>query len=200
RADGNTCLSAIRSMNTTAYERASALYWQGEHAQAFASLLALAETGCAKAQVNVGWMYSEGIGTPRNIDAALMWYENAAKLESPEGMYYCGRLRTVLGKHDESIKWYEDAARLNYSPAIYRLGYACETGLGVPRDLERARVYYERASFMGHVFARRQLALLLMRGEFGALSMFRAPFLFMSALFNMVRKARKRPYADELKG
>ena len=54
-------------------------YARGEYATAFKQFRALAERGNAKAQHNLGVMYAEGQGVPRDYAEAMKWYRLAAE-------------------------------------------------------------------------------------------------------------------------
>jgi len=54
-------------------------YLQGHYQDAFEEWLPLAELGDAEAQYNLGVMYDQGAGRPRDLAAAASWYRKAAE-------------------------------------------------------------------------------------------------------------------------
>ena len=83
----------------------------------------LAESGDVEAQNNLGFAYSNGIGTPKNKAEAVKWYRKAAEQGASVAqfnlalMYVAG---TGIPKNDaEAVKWFRKAA---------------EQGIGMPRS------------------------------------------------------------------
>jgi len=56
-------------------------------AQALSQLRSLANRGFAEAQFNLGWMYANGEGVPRDDAEAAKWYRRAAKLGHRQAIY-----------------------------------------------------------------------------------------------------------------
>jgi len=55
--------------------------------EGFEKLLHLAQSGNAKAQTSVGWLYSEGVGTTVNPAEAVAWYLKAAEQGEPAAQF-----------------------------------------------------------------------------------------------------------------
>ncbi len=67
---------------------ALAAYQRGDYATALREWRALAEQGDAKAQFNLGIMYSNGQGVPQDYAEALQWYRKAAIQGHPKAKTY----------------------------------------------------------------------------------------------------------------
>src|SRR3990167_2513064 len=149
------------------YDRARALLKANKLAEAFAAYEDLARAGDVQCQIYVGWMLHEGQGVPRDKERALGWFERAATLGSKEGAFYCGRSAFGRNDHTQGLRWFHQAATQEYGPALLWLGLAHVRGLGVAVDRPKGIRYLERAAATGNFFARRELALMMIRGEFG---------------------------------
>ena len=77
-----------------------------------------AEQGHAKAQFNLGNMYSKGRGVPQNDTEAVRWYRMAAKQEITAAQYNLGYMYDTgegVPKNDaEAVRWY--CFHFNYWP------------------------------------------------------------------------------------
>lgn len=150
---------------------------KGQYAEALEKCRALAESGSPQAQVFLGWMYEVGRGVKGDVEQARRWYEQAADGGSARGQFYLGRLSLRERNYQEAIAWLERAASQDYMPALFRLACLYEVGRAVQRDGERAHQYLGRAADLGHVVARRQIAVRMIKGQFGAGRLPRGLFL-----------------------
>ncbi|MGF1544700.1 MAG: hypothetical protein ACFB00_09400 [Parvularculaceae bacterium] len=65
----------------------------------------------------------------------------------------------------------QEAAALGHPPAQLQLGEMYKMGQGLEKDLDRARVWYERAANGGNVLAMHRLGVMSARGEAGDIDM-----------------------------
>lgn len=79
-------LLATSSFAQSAADSAVALERAGKNPEAYAAFLSLAETGDAKAMLDVGRFNYEGRGVPKNYTLAMDWWVKA--FEKDEGMAY----------------------------------------------------------------------------------------------------------------
>jgi TPR repeat protein len=180
------------------YEIASKLLEEGNYKEAFENYLTLAETGDIHAQVMVGWLYEMGRGSNQDIDKARFWYSKAANMDSLEGQFYLGSLYRLERKYSEAMIWLEKAAAYMYGPALYRLGKMYELGEGVSIDKEKAIKYLEDAARQGHLFAKRELSIKMLRGELGIMSTFKGLLMFLNVLILGIKLGWREPYSDRL--
>lgn len=144
---------------------ASQLYKQAQFNKAFVAYSELAQRGYKHCQIFVGWMLYEGKGTLRNEEAALTWFKKAADSGSAEGMFYCARLLDKYGKYEDSVAYLRSAAAQGYAPALCRLGRMHLLGRGVARNADEAYKLLERAASLGNVFAKRELAVRMLKSS-----------------------------------
>ena len=102
--------------------------------------------------VLLGVMYSQGLGGPANQVEAVRMFRKAGDLGYSRGTYNLG-LMYEAGKGVSAAPDNEAKAAVLYKKAIgqrggsadaaFRLGMLYEQGRGVPRDLAKARQYYD---------------------------------------------------------
>jgi TPR repeat protein len=85
-------LIALSLMVTSAasagpFEDALAAYKRKDYATAASLFRSLAEAGDARAQGNLGVMYTYGQGVPQDYDEALKWYRRGAEQGDPRAQY-----------------------------------------------------------------------------------------------------------------
>lgn len=60
----------------------------------------------------------------------------------------------------KAAELFEKAAAQNYAPAFHEAGRAYEFGFGVPEDIEKARMYYQKGAELGNKFCKMSLERL----------------------------------------
>jgi TPR repeat protein len=181
-----------------ASEKGFAAYKDKQYHEALELFESLANKGYVSYQLFVGWMYAQAIGTDQDDNKALYWYKLAADNGAREGIFYCGYVYLEKREYQKSNKYFEIAGSQNYSPAIYRLAVAYDLGLGVDKDTDKATDYYLRASSLGHVFAKREIAVRYFRSR-NMLNKVKGLALFLHSVFRLISVSINNLYADELK-
>ncbi len=108
-----------------------------------------AERGHTIAQGNMAFLYYSGQGVLMNTEKALYWAEKAAAQNEDTGEFILGmyhQFREEPPDMEKAIYWYEKAAAQKNYAALFQLGTIYENGLGVPKDLAKAHVYYRQAA------------------------------------------------------
>ncbi len=181
-------------------QKAAKFFAQKRYVEALVLYEQLAEQDHPNCQVFVGWMYHEGLGTKKDDDKALRWFEKAARSGSEKGMFYYGKLLTMKGELKKSFAEYQKSAAMGYAPALYRLGIIYAKGVGVDKNLTLADDYFLKAAARGHIFAKREIALRYLTGSHGLLGRLEGVGLFTQLLIDGIRSILKNKYSDELKG
>ena len=126
----------------------------------YAEWLALAKTGDAVAQYNVGVMLLSGEVVEKDERGAVEWLTRAAMGGDADAKFNLGALnasgRIVPRDDGMALRWYRDAAQSGHPEANHNLGYAYYRGRGVARDVKNAVKFFEIAALHGD--------LLLCRG------------------------------------
>jgi TPR repeat protein len=102
---------------------------------------------------------------------AYMRARSAAETGSAFAMCLCARWPDTHGRgkptDNERYTWAERAAATKYPPGLFELGLCFEKGIGVPRDLAKARELYEESSTGGFGLASHRLGTAYVDGQFG---------------------------------
>jgi len=175
-------------------DEARGLYHAGRYDEAYARYGILAEQGDTEAQLILGRMLAEGLGAERDSVASENWYRCAARKGLPEAQHRLGYL--AYQRHDYS---YREAASQGYLPALWRLAWLYRQGKGVPLDINKAYALFDQAAKAGHVFAQRDLALLLLRGKRGFLEVFRGLMLLARCILDGIKVAWKADPDEKMK-
>jgi hypothetical protein len=109
-----------------------------------------AEQGDAKAQANLGNMYSHGQGVPQDYAEAFRWYRKASDQGYAQAQYNLGNMyyhgRWVPQDYVEALRWYRKAADQGDAKAENAIALVYSQGLGVPQDHAEALRWYRKAS------------------------------------------------------
>lgn len=120
-----------------------------------------AESGDAKAQNKLGYLYDTGRELPQNDAEAVRWYRRAATQNHAMALYNLANHylsgRGVPQDAEEAIKWYRLAADRDVLPAMNNLGVIYASGRGVRRNEAEAVKWYRRAAERGDETAIRNL-------------------------------------------
>ncbi len=144
--------------------RSKALY-----EEAFAGMVALAESGDQIAQANLGWMYANGRGVEQNDAEAVRWYRKAAEQGYASAQYNLGWMyangRGVEQNDAEAVRWYRKAAEQGYASAQYNLGWMYANGRGVEQNDAEAVKWYRKAAEQNHASAQYSLGWMYANGK-----------------------------------
>jgi hypothetical protein len=146
----------------TLYAEAVAERRAGRPERAFPLFRQAAESGDARAMLELGNMSADGEGVEKNYPEATRWFRMAAERGSSTsmlllgGMYYLGN--GVPQDFASAAHWFERAADSGEPDAKYDLGMMYERGLGVAKDLDKAKQLYRDAAKLGNEEARKRLA------------------------------------------
>lgn len=78
-----------------------------------------AEQGSADCQYGMGLLYKQGLGdTPKDLNTALNWFEQAAYKGLPHAMYEAGELKWNMGSQIGAVLWFNEGARWGHEPSI----------------------------------------------------------------------------------
>jgi uncharacterized protein len=153
---------------------------------AVAKLRDLADRGSLMSMVYLGEAYRKGTGVAVDLKKADELYLQAAKGGSVLALYNVGLDYLEKRQFAEAKEAFEISADKGYLASARQLGKIYSRGLGVPKDIDTGRKYLEKALRAGYVFAKRDLAVLLMNGKFGALAKIRGVWLFLVALKDVI--------------
>lgn len=121
------------------------------------------------AQNNLGWLYENGQGKPRDDAEAARWYRKAADQGEVLAQINLGHLyeagRGVVKDETEAARWYRMAADLGAPYAADNLGRLYEFGRGVAKDEAEAARWYRKDADAGLAAAQADLGRLYEAGS-----------------------------------
>lgn len=118
-----------------------------------------AELGCEVGMYNYANRLLDGVGVRKNVKRAIKLFEASAEREYCLSMtklgdlHYTGKLVDL--DYAEALKWYSDAASHEFANGYFGLGLLHGQGLGVVKDLELAKSYFEKAVDVDESYASR---------------------------------------------
>lgn len=127
-------------------------------------MVLIEEQGHAVAQSNLGFMYANGDGVPKDETEAVKWYRKAAErgvalAQSQLGwMYENGS--GVPKDPVEAVKWCRKAAEQGYAAAQHNLGVMYYNGTGVIKNPAQAHAWWSIAGSRGFKEAKKNLVSL----------------------------------------
>jgi TPR repeat protein len=143
----------------------AAVAYRAEPHDALGRMMALADSGDAKAQTLLALAYLRGqYGAAANDAAAMRWSLAAAQQGEPVAQYTLGAL---YSKDDaaRAVSWFEQAALRGNVKAMHNLAIAYAQGQGTAEDDSRAAAWFNRAANQGYVDSQFDLAVLFERGQ-----------------------------------
>jgi uncharacterized protein len=162
-----TCIlafSPVASLAGDSLEDAVFAYRRADYATALRVYRSLADHGLAIAQFNVGLMYDNGQGVPKDEAEAIKWYRLAADQGRADAQYQLGHWYYRQNSYAEATKWFHLAADQGRADAQSNLGAMYAEGDGIPQDLVQALKWFILAAAQNHKEAieNRDKAILLM--------------------------------------
>jgi hypothetical protein len=139
-------------------------YNRNQRAEAFNPLLRAVASGKTEAALQLGYLYSHGLGTSVDYEDARFWYEKAAATGDLVAMNNLGTLYTngngVPSDFKIALDWYRKAAAGAYPSAFFNIGLSYERGEGVTLDKAAAVGWYKKAATRGDASALQALERL----------------------------------------
>lgn len=130
------------------------------------------QQGSQDAATNIGLMYVQGRGVPKNAAEAVTWLRRAADGGDPIAQY---NLALLYGRGDgipkddnEAVRWLRAAAEKNVIPALLDLAnFYLNPTPSTPANLDQAVSYFEKAAELGNARAQSMLGTIFAKGVQG---------------------------------
>lgn len=110
----------------------------------------LYKRGNINAEVTLGILCTEGVGTERDFERAMRYFNFSMSRGNPVGAAYLGKQyltgRALPKDPTLAMQYFERAAALGYVSAYEEMGDMYNTGDGIEMDLARAIEFYELAA------------------------------------------------------
>ena len=134
-----------------------------------ADLMKRAERGDAQAQWELGIMYHEGQGVPKDAAKAIEWIQKAAAQGVAKAQFSLGgmyRYGSGVSKDAaKAIEWYQKAAAQGGADAQHNVGQIYYNGEGVLKDVAKAVEWFQKAAAQGEVNSQALLGTMYYSGE-----------------------------------
>jgi len=147
-------LTAIAASADSLQDGASA-FQRGDYNRALSTWRPLAVQGNPTAQNNLGIMYLDGKGVPRNTNEAVRYLSLSAAAGSSLGQNNLGGLyrdgKGVPRDYGKAAQWFSAAASQGNSAGMYNLGLMYEMGQGMKPEPFHAYMWYALAADMGNM-------------------------------------------------
>jgi len=126
------------------YVAAHKLFEQREFDKSFMLMLKSANNGNLEAQIDVGWMYKNGLGVLQDIDEAKKWYKKSALAGNDKAMHALGRMYLDIYMDCEKAEmWFLRAVKLNSSSSALELYNMYRTGQCFDANQKKADEYFD---------------------------------------------------------
>lgn len=162
-------LIAFACPGHAAFEDGESAFARGDFALALREWRPLAEQGDARAQNEIGKMYSSGQGVAKDERLAFMWWKRAADQGYARAQYNVGlsfqQGHGVAKDPKEAASWYRKAADQGRVLAQFNLGDLYARGIGVDKDLREAVRWWMKAAEQGHADAQFNVGEAFLNGE-----------------------------------
>lgn len=110
---------------------------------------AAAEAGDAEARFQLGILYADRPGASGHAEAAFRHYREAAEQGHALAQHNCAEMLLASGDAEAAAHWFAAAAAQGVADSQLVLGDLYARGRGVPRSLQIARDWYEKAASNG---------------------------------------------------
>ena len=146
----------------------------------------LVDEGSLQSMFYLGVAYRDGQGVETEEEKAVEYFVRASDLGFAIAGYNLGLLyfdQKKYRKSFETLSAWEDA---NYAPTLCRLASFYQNGYGVEKQIDKAKLLFERSSKLGNIWAKRRLAQIYMTGKFGVFRTVQGVALYLNAFVQWI--------------
>jgi len=127
------------------------------------------DRGSAAAMNNLGALYDQGWGVPKDPVKAYKWYRASVDKGNSLALYNMGSMyrngNQVPKDITKALKWYKKSAAKGNDLAQNTLGYIYDHGKGVPKNDQEAVKWYRKGAEAGNWGAQKNLGRMYYVGE-----------------------------------
>ncbi len=164
---------------------------------ALLALESLAEQGSVCSMWYLADAYSNGEFVTSDLEKARLWYTRAADAGWTPAFYLLGRTFLQAADEKSAFEAFSQGAAIGYLPSMYRLAKMHEDGCGTVRDIERSRELLQAATIRGHLFAKRDFAILYLKGSFDLTRALKGLRQLMSLGSDLIKITISRSWRDQ---
>jgi TPR repeat protein len=145
------------------------------------------------AQLQLAYLYQTGQGGPIDPDKAMAIYEELANAGNAQGMYYLASVFLEKNQLHEALHFFEKSSTSGHVSGSFWAAALNNGYKGHPINVDNAKTYYQRASRLGHYFARRDLARLDMKTASSFVEWVKAMLRYFGAKISGIFAAIRNP-------
>jgi TPR repeat protein len=146
----------------------------------------LGERGSLASALYLAEFYMKNrVSADTELNKTKYWYSKAHAKGHPQASYMLGTIYSQSGDYKAACLAFSRGAEQGYAPAIYRLAKLYQAGEGVPKNIAEYKRLLEIARSKGHVFAKRDLATVLLTGQFGIMPAVRGAIMLLTLWFDV---------------
>ncbi|MEI6645346.1 MAG: tetratricopeptide repeat protein [bacterium] len=144
-------------------------YVERDHLQNVNTTMAKVLKGDAVAMTEMGFMFLNGEGIPKDEEAAARWFRKAAEQGDVRAHVALGEMfidgRTVAKDEEEAARWFRKAADQGNANGQVALGIMYRDGKGVLMDEEAAVMWFLKAAEQGNANGQNGLGIMYRDGR-----------------------------------
>lgn len=169
------------------YELAYKAYTEGDFEKSFRLYKSIAEEGYSNASLYVGECYYHGWGVEINDSKAIFWLKKVSGDDKGKAVFILGKIFGGQSKYQEAYSLYKKSSDCGYYPAFYKMAVYEEFGYLGAKSKENIFHLYEKAALAGHIFAKKEMGLRLIKGWGGPSRFFEGVLIYFSAFADLYR-------------
>lgn len=169
--------------------------------KSFLALECFAAKGSKASLLYISDMFARGIELDDIHERAKRWNELAKAAHLSKASLFFGKGFDRIGDYSSAFDAFSWGATDGYAPSIYRLASMYLLGGYVKKDYRKARELLEIAAKMGNVWAKKDLAHVLLFNNFGILGKLQGVCVFFNLFYYQIdilmRKTRNIPLDEK---
>lgn len=164
------CRTASGGSRRALFQLGRAYAANQQNADAIAAWRKAADKGSTSAMVELGVVYGNGAGVPRDEAQARKLFERAAEAGNPRGISNLAALSGGAGAGSDPVRARQLLARSaeTNAEAQYQLGMMMSEGIGGAKDDVAARNLFQKAALQNHPGALERMGAFAQSGRGGA--------------------------------
>ena len=144
------------------FQKGLAAARSGDFTTALREWTPLAEQGNSQSQYNLGVMYENGNGVPKDHKTAVKWYKLAAEQGHADAQKKVQEFQKKIAEQNE-LRALQASAKQGDANSQYLLGLMYDNGDGVPENDREEVKWYKLAAEQGHADAQERYGELLLQ-------------------------------------
>jgi TPR repeat protein len=140
----NTSIVAASTENDRLFVDANDAWDKGDLKRAFTLFMRAARLGDRASQVDLGYFFDNGLYKKKDKKKAITWYRRAYLQGDAGAANNIGTVHRDLGNTRKMLWWFRRAAAMGDPDVLLDLAKRYESGIEVPRNLAKAKVFYRR--------------------------------------------------------